>query len=103
MVEVDIVWLAAVAELRLLSLLGGGDDAKIVLGVLEVAFRPDGIAGGVRVAGKLQVLLADVVGSAPDLHIRPVRLVGARERIGTLAVVIVVASTHTLVLTRSHR
>ena len=100
-VEVDLSGLAPEA---ILGLLRGGDDAEIVLGVLQVAFRPDRIAGRVRIARQLQVFLADVVGRAPDLHVRPVRLEGSGERVGTLAIiVIVVAAAHTFVLTRSHR
>ena len=91
----------------LLGLLGRRDQPEIVLGVLEVAFRHHRIAGRLCIARQLQVFLADVVGSAPDFHVGAVRLVRPSQRIGAfaivVAVIVVVAATHTLVLTRSHR
>jgi hypothetical protein len=50
------------------------DEAVIVLGVLEVVLGHDAIAGRVRVARELEILLVDVVRVAADLHIRPVRI-----------------------------
>jgi hypothetical protein len=50
------------------------DEAVIVLGVLEVVLGHDAIAGRVRVARELEILLVDMVRVAADLHIRPVRI-----------------------------
>src|SRR5262249_36304416 len=64
------------ARLRLVLaelLLGGGDQAEIVLGVLVVVFGGHGVAGGPRVAGELQIFLGDVRGCAADLDVGPVR------------------------------
>ena len=41
-------------------LLRSGDQAKIMLGVLEVVFGRDRIAGALRVARELEVFLRDV-------------------------------------------
>ena len=103
--RIDRVGLAGVAGLRRL---GAGDQAEIMLGVLEIAFRGDGVARGLRVPRQLEIFFGDLVGVAPDLHVGAVRLVGSGERIGTLAiaatvVAVVRAATHALVLTWSHR
>ena len=84
--------------------LGGGDQAEIVLGVLQVVFSRDRIAAGVGVARELQILLGDVMGVAADLHVRPVRFVRAGQRIGAAPIVGRAVAAHPLiVLTRSHR
>ncbi len=54
-------------------LVRGGDEAQIVLGVLPVALRRDRVAGGLRVAGELQVFLGDVLRGAADLYVGAVR------------------------------
>ena len=96
--------LTLVSELSLLlRLLRGSDQSEVVLRVLQVTFRHDRIAGRLSIARELQILFADMMGGAPDLYVRPIRLVGARKRIWTFSIIVVVASTHTLVLTRSHR
>ena len=96
--------LTLVSELSLLlGLLRGSDQSEVVLRVLQVTFRHDRIAGRLSIARELQILFADMMGGAPDLYVRPVRPVGARKRIWTFSIIVVVASTHTLVLTRSHR
>ena len=96
-------------------LLRRGDQAQIVLGVLEVVLGGDRIAGGLGVARKLQILLGDVVSGAADLHLRAVRLVNPRQWIvmmtaaaaaatAATAVIALVAvpPSHALVLTVSH-
>ena len=75
-------------------------SAEIMLGVLVVILRRDRIAGGLRVARELDVLFRDVGRISANLHVRAVRLVYARHRIVTLAVL--VAPAHALVLTVSH-
>ena len=84
--------------------LGGGDEAEIVLGVLQVVLGRDRIAAGVGVARELQVLLGDVVGVAADLHVGPVRFIRTGQRIGPAPIVGGPVAAHPLiVLTRSHR
>ena len=100
-----VAGLALIPELGLLlRLLRRSDQAEIMLCVLQITLGHDRIAGRLRVASELEILFANVVGSSPDLHIRPIGLVGACKRVGAFAVgVVAVAPTHTLVLTRSHR
>ncbi len=85
--------------------LGGGDEAEIVLGVLQVVLGRDRIAAGVGIARELQVLLGDVVGVAADLHVGPVRFIRTGQRIGAPPIVGGAVAAHPLivVLTRSHR
>lgn len=84
----------ALAEL----LLRGGDQAKIMLGMLVVIFCGHRVAGSLRVARHLNVFLGDVIGSAANFHLRAVRFIDPCQRIMTFAV----ASPHALVLTVSH-
>src|SRR3712207_8848395 len=44
--------IALVAKLLAQLLLGGGDDAEVMLGVLEIVLRRHGIAGRLRIAGE---------------------------------------------------
>jgi hypothetical protein len=84
--------------------LGGGDEAEIMLGVLQVVLGRDRIAAGVGIARELQIFLGDVVGVAADLHIRPVRFIRTGQRIGPPPIVGRAVAAHPLVvLTRSHR
>ena len=89
--------------------LRGGDQAEIMFGVLVVVFRRDRVAGTLRVAGELQVFLGNVGGIAPDLQVRSVGLVHARQRILVMVMMMTTATTftavatpHALVLTVSH-
>ena len=95
------------ADLGLLRLLGRGDDAEIVLGVLEIVLGHDAVAGGLRIAGELQVLLGDMGGVAAHLHVGAVTLVVATQRVAVLAAAIVVAPTRAVLvvvlLVWSHR
>ncbi len=84
----------ALAEL----FLRGSDQAKIMLSVLVVIFGGDWIAGGLGVAGKLNVFFGDMIGRTSDLHLRAIGFIDPRQRIMTLAV----ASSHALILTVSH-
>ena len=89
----------------LLGLLRGGDQPKIMLGVLQVALGHHGIARRLGVARQLQILFANVVGGTPDLNVGSIGLVGPRKRVRAFAIaaVVIISATHTLVLTRSHR
>jgi hypothetical protein len=102
----------AVAELEAHLFMRCHHDAHIVLGVLVIALRRNGVAAGMRIAGELHVFLGDGLGIAPDLHIRTIRLIGAGQRIGCLVAAVVVAATatsiavaatHAPVLAWSHR
>src|SRR5262249_5097961 len=79
-------------------LLGGGDHPGIVLGVLIVVLGRDGIAGRLRVAGKLDVFFRDVGSGAADFDVGTVRFVDPGQGILALAV----APPHAFVLTVSH-
>ena len=90
-------------------LLGGGDEAEIMFGMLIVVFGGHGIAGGARVAGELDVFFGNVGGSAADLDVGAVRFehpchrVLAAPVVIVVVVIIVVPVTHPLVvLTVSH-
>src|SRR6266436_2240135 len=78
--------------------LRGGDQAEIMLRMLEIALLGNRIPGRLGVARKLQVFLGNVGRGASHFDIRSVRFVHPRERIVTLAV----APPHTLVLLVSH-
>ena len=52
--------------------MGGGDKPVVVLGVLQVAFRHDGIAARLRVARKLEIFLGDMLRGATNFHVRSV-------------------------------
>ncbi|MDX7952085.1 hypothetical protein P7D22_12970 [Lichenihabitans sp. Uapishka_5] len=111
LVGIQFTGLALVAGLGLLlGLLGGRDDAEIMLGVLQVAFGGNGIAGRLGVTGELQIFFTDVLGGASDFDVGTIRLVGPRQRVGASAlstvvavVIVVIPAPHTLVLARSHR
>jgi hypothetical protein len=100
-----LLLLTAAAALRLVEWLAlaelflrGGDQAKIMLGVLVVIFGGDGIARRLRVASKLDVFFGYMIGRTPDLYLRAIGFIDPRQRIMTLAV----ASSHALILTVSH-
>ena len=102
------------ARLRLVLaelLLGGGDQAEIMLGMLIVVLGGDRIAGRARVARQLHVFFRDVGCGAADLDVGPVGLEHPGHRVlaapvaivPVVVVVVVVPVTHPLVvLTVSH-
>src|SRR5690606_32078436 len=75
---IAIIVIAAVAAIvavftrsALLHLrLRGSDDAVIVLGMLEVVFRNDAVTGALGVAGQGCIFFCNMLGRAPDFHIR---------------------------------
>lgn len=81
-----------------LRLMRGSDDPIIMLGMLEIALRHHRISGEMRIAGQLGVFLGDMLRGAAHFHVRPVRFIRTRQRIGAAAI----AATHTLVLSWSH-
>jgi hypothetical protein len=96
------------ALLRLLIVVGvllaelflrGGNETKIMFGVLVVILGGNRIAGALGVTRKLDIFFRDVRSRAANFYVRAVRFVNARQRILTFAVV--TASPHAL-LTVSH-
>jgi hypothetical protein len=80
---------AAVDHLtRLLDLLFtvSEDDPIVVLCVLQIVFGEDVVAGGLRIAGELQIFFGDMGRRAPHLHIRTVRLEATSEGVLSLPV-----------------
>ena len=77
-------------------------DAKIVLGVLQVILRHYAVAGRVRVARELQVLLVDVCRRSTNLHLgavrveRPVGVVASTTTTAAASAVIDVATVAAL-------
>ena len=53
-------------------LVHGVEDAEIVLGVLEVAFRHHAVAAAGRVAAELEVFLEQLLGGAADAQVRSI-------------------------------
>ena len=99
------------ARLRLVLtklLLGGGDQAEIMFGMLIVIFGGDRIAGRTRVARQLHILFRDVGCGAADLDVGSVGLEHPGHRVlaapAAIISVLVVPVTHplVLVLTVSH-
>ena len=96
------------ALLRLLIVVGvllaelflrGGNETKIMFGVLVVILGGNRIAGALGIARKLDVFFCNVRSRAANFDVRAVRFVNARKRI--LAFAVVTASPHAL-LTISH-
>lgn len=107
--DVEVVARLLLLRLVLAKLfLSGGDQAKVVLGVLVIIFRGDRVAGTARVTGKLDVFFSDVRSGTPNLDIRSVGFENPRHRILAapiivIIVVIVISAAHPLVvLTVSH-
>ena len=95
---VAIVEIAAIVEVAavvllvplLHLLLGGEDDAVVVLGVLKIVLRDHAVAGALRVPRQGCVLLRDRLRRAPDLHVRPGAVIGPGQRVAALAEVVVI-------------
>ncbi len=100
-IEIVIIIVAIISQAGKRSLLGlhsRGDEAVIMLGMLEIALRRHRITGEMRIAGELGVFLGDVLGRAADFYIRTVRFIRTRQRVGPATV----ATPHALVLSWSH-
>ena len=95
-VRIVIVIVVGVIALLLLGgclcCLSGGDDPVIVFGVLEVVLRHHAVAGTLSIPRQRGVFLGDLLRGTPDLHIRPVALIAAGQRVRALAVVVVIAA-----------
>ena len=84
----------------LLRELSRGDNAKIMLGVLEIALSHDRVSRRLRISCELQILLGDMMSGSTNFYIGSIRLICAGQRVRTLAIV---ATAHALILTWSHR
>ncbi|MBB3658997.1 hypothetical protein FHX15_004257 [Rhizobium sp. BK650] len=93
---VAVVALEALLHLRLC----GGNDAVIVLGVLQVIFSNDAVAGALGVTRELSIFLSDVLRSAADFHIGAGAVIGPGQRVSAFAVkiVVIVISTAAIVI-----
>src|SRR5690606_23407732 len=77
---------------------GGGDQAIVVLRVLQVIFSHHAVAGTLRITGEGGVFIRDLLCGPADLHIRTIALVAAGKRIRALAVVAAAAHAPVLLL-----
>jgi len=68
------------------------DQAEVMFGVLEVIFRRDRIARGLRVARELKIFLGDMVGRAANLHVGAVGFIHPCQRVMVAAIIIVVVA-----------
>ena len=85
------------------GLLRRRDQPEIMFGMLEITFRHDRIARGLRVARQLEIFFADVMGCSTNFHIGAARFVGSRQRIRSLAIVAGAAAHPFITLSWSHR
>lgn len=72
-----IAKIALLALLAFLALLGGHEQAIIVLCVLIKVFSGNPVAGGNRIARKLLVFFTDMSRGTTDLHIRTIAVITA--------------------------
>ena len=83
--EVLVVELLVRAAILLLGLLVIGlrreHDAQVMLGMLEIAFRHDDVAGRLGIPAELQIFVCNGLGGAPDLHVGPVALIHPAQRV----------------------
>lgn len=92
---ITLLRLLGLLELRLLR---RRDDSVVVLGMLQKIFRRNHVARNLRITRQRRILFRDMGRRTTDLHIRPVRLVTAGERIWPFAV----AAARTPVLGMPH-
>jgi hypothetical protein len=82
--------------------LRGGDQAKIMFGVLIVIFGGDWISGALRIAGELEIFFGNVRGRAPDFYVLAVGLIHPRQRILVMMTALTITTAHAFILTVSH-
>src|SRR5579872_2462505 len=78
-------------------LLGCGNQAEIMLGVLIIILGGDGIARTLRVPRQLEIFFRNMGGCSSNLHVRSVGLVHARQWILVMTT-LAVAPAHSLIL-----
>src|SRR5690606_3272117 len=80
---------------------GSHDDAIVMFSVLKIVFGHHAIARCLCIARKRRVFFCNMLRIAADLHIRAIAFIVARQRIGALAVVVIIVippSAHAPVL-----
>jgi hypothetical protein len=82
--------------------LRGGDQAKIMFGVLIVIFGGDWISGALRIAGELEIFFGNVRGRAPDFYVLAVGFIHPRQRILVMMATLTITTAHAFILTVSH-
>jgi len=85
-------------------LLSGGDQAKVMLRVLIVVFRRNGVTRTLRIPGELKIFFGDMRRRAANFYVRSVGLKNPRQWILMMMVMaaLTIATSHALVLTVSH-
>jgi hypothetical protein len=68
------------------------DDARIMLGVLQIVLCKHRVAGRLRISGERKILLRNMRRRAPNLHIRSIGFEAARQRIVVFPIVITTAT-----------
>src|ERR1700750_3065311 len=71
----------------------GSNDAAVVPCMLEIILRHHPVAGALRVTGKGRIFFGDLLSRSPDLHVRAVALIVARQGVRALAIVVIVVVT----------
>jgi hypothetical protein len=83
--------------------LRGGDQAKIMFGVLIIIFGSDWISGALRIAGELEIFFGNVRSRAADFYVLAVGLIHPRQRILVMmATTLTITTAHAFILTVSH-
>jgi hypothetical protein len=81
--------------------LRGRNQSEVMFRVLQIIFRRYWISTRMSVPCELEIFLRNVMRVAAYFHIRPVRLIGSRQRIGAAPIVCRPAA-HPFILTWSH-
>jgi hypothetical protein len=89
------------AILLLLLFLSCRDDAVVMLGMLQIAFRDDAVARRRRITRKLQILFVDLEGAATNTNIGAIRVerLHAQRHVRATSAVIVVVIVIIVVIT----
>ena len=102
---IAIIIIAIIIILPLLALepflhlrLSAGDDTVIVLGMLQIIFCHNPVAGALRIARELSVFLGYVLGSTSDFNIRTRTVIASGQGIRPLAVVVIIVVTVVIVV-----
>jgi hypothetical protein len=84
--------------------LRGGDQAKIMFGVLIIIFAGDRVPGALRITGQLEVFLGNMRRRASNFYVLSIGLVHSRQWVLMMMMVttFAVATAHPFVLAVSH-
>ncbi len=72
------------------------DQPKIMFGMLQITLGRDGIAGSLRIAGKLDIFFRDMMRGSTHLHIGAVRFINASQ--GIMTAIVTIPAAHPLLL-----